>query len=51
MSKRDNEAVMSYETLCKLRLVMNKTPCKHLVSYINKVISYWNCILEQYFSE
>ncbi|XP_025419598.1 RAD50-interacting protein 1 isoform X2 [Sipha flava] len=51
MSRRDNEAVMSYQALCELSLVMNTMPCKHLVSFINKVINYWHCILERYFSE
>lgn len=49
-SKRDNEAIMSYKILCELSLVMTNAPCKYLVSYLHKVINYWNCILQHHYS-
>lgn len=51
LSKLDNEAVMLYTNLCKLSSAMNEIPCKHLLSYLNKVIQFWQCLLERHYSE
>ncbi|XP_022164709.1 RAD50-interacting protein 1 [Myzus persicae] len=51
MSKRDVEAVKSYMILCELSLAMSDAPSRHLVSYITKVINYWHCILEKFYSD
>jgi len=51
MSKRDIEAVKSYQILCELSLAMSDAPSKHLVSYITKLINYWHSVLEKFYSE
>jgi len=51
MSKREIEAVKSYTILCELSLAMSSAPSKNLVSYITRVINYWHCILETFYSE
>lgn len=51
MNKRDSEAVKSYKILCELSFAMSTAPCKHLISYITRVINYWHCVLEQFYSE
>lgn len=51
LSKRDTEAVKSYKILSELSLAMNVAPCYHLVSYIDRIVNYWHCILEKFYSE
>lgn len=51
MSKRDIEAIKSYKILCELSFAMSTSPCKHLISYITRVINYWHCVLEKCYSE
>lgn len=51
MSKHDNEAITSYNVLYELGIAMTNAPCKHFVSYLHKLINYWNCLLQRHYSE
>lgn len=51
LKNHDKETFMTYTILCKLSVAISNTQCQNLVSYISKLINYWYCILERYYSE